>query len=182
MPDDIVLIGPVRAGKSTVGQLLAERLHVPQVSLDALREGYYREIGFDPDLARAYRASGGFLALYLYRSQFDAYTVERMLAEHQRCVFDFGAGIYESLESFRRVQRVLAPYPNVVLLLPSADIETTIRVLRERDSNPPSDITFDLLRHFLTHHTYYDLAKMTVYNQGKTPQETCEEIFQLTRR
>jgi hypothetical protein len=44
---EVVLIGPQRAGKSTIGGLLAARLGVPQVSLDMLRSGYYRELGFD---------------------------------------------------------------------------------------------------------------------------------------
>ena len=34
---DIVLLGPVRAGKSTVGRLLAQRLDLPQISIDEVR-------------------------------------------------------------------------------------------------------------------------------------------------
>jgi adenylate kinase family enzyme len=60
---DIVLIGPVRSGKSTVGRLLAERLGLPQVSLDSQRWQYYKEIGYDEDLAREIRARGGFPVL-----------------------------------------------------------------------------------------------------------------------
>ena len=37
MPSDIILIGPVRAGKSTLAQLLAEKLSWPHVALDELR-------------------------------------------------------------------------------------------------------------------------------------------------
>jgi ATPase subunit of ABC transporter with duplicated ATPase domains len=57
MPADIVLIGPVRAGKSTQGKLLAKRLGLPQVSLDEVRYGYYKEIGYDENhsLATFYR-------------------------------------------------------------------------------------------------------------------------------
>jgi shikimate kinase len=40
---EIVLIGPVRTGKSTLGRLLAERLFVPQVSLDEVRLKYYAD-------------------------------------------------------------------------------------------------------------------------------------------
>ena len=39
---DIILIGPVRTGKSTVGKLLARELRQPQVSLDDERRRYYR--------------------------------------------------------------------------------------------------------------------------------------------
>ncbi len=66
MHGDIVLIGPVRAGKTTLGKLLAERLGVPQVSFDDERWRYYKEIGYDVELAREIRQRGGFLALVLY--------------------------------------------------------------------------------------------------------------------
>ena len=93
--------------------------------------------------------------------------------------FDFGAGIYESQESFIRVKQALASYPNVFLVLPSRDLNESLQILRERDTQPPADLNFDFNRHFLKHHTYYDLAKFTVYTAGKTPEETCEEILRL---
>ena len=178
MRTEIVLIGPVRTGKSTLGRLLAEKLGLPQVSLDVLRGQYYQEIGFDPLLAKEIRQKGGFLAMMFYRELFAAHAVERLLAEHHDCVIDFGAGIYESDEMFARVQKALADYSNVVLVLPSPDIDESRRILAERDANPPADLTFDLNARFLRHHTYYDLARITVYTKGKTPEETCQEILE----
>lgn len=177
---EIILIGPVRAGKSTVGKLLADRLDLPQVSLDVVRWTYYAEIGYDPLLAQAYRQHGGFLALVLYWNLFAAYAIERLLTDYRRCVFDFGAGTYESHESLIRVQRALTPYRNVVLLLPSTDREESLRILAARDTSPPADLSFDFNRHFLHHSTYYALAKFTVYTAGRTPGETCDEILELT--
>ena len=131
MPKDIILIGPVRTGKSTVGKLLSEKLQLPQVSLDDLRWQYYQEIGYDPDIAQKIRATGGFVALVFYWKLFDAYAVERVLAEHQACVIDFGAGasMYESTEMFERVEKALASYPNIILLIPSADIDESVRAI-----------------------------------------------------
>lgn len=43
----IILIGPMSAGKSTIGKLLAEKLGIPQYSVDDVRWDYYREIGYD---------------------------------------------------------------------------------------------------------------------------------------
>lgn len=70
---DIVMIGPVRAGKSTVGRLLAQRFGVPQVFLDKERWRYYQEISYDEALAREIRTRGGFLPLVLYWNPFDPY-------------------------------------------------------------------------------------------------------------
>ena len=182
MRTEIVLIGPIRTGKSTLGKLLAGRLGLPQVSLDDLRYIYYQEIGFDPDFAREIRQKDGFLALVFYRELFGPYAVERILSEHHNCVIDFGAAIYESDEAFARVQKALADFQNVVLVLPSPDIEESLRILNERDPNPPADLKLDLNARFLRHHTYYDLARITIYNQGKTPEETCQEILERVNK
>jgi shikimate kinase len=178
--DDIVLIGPARAGKSTLGKLLAERLGRPRVSLDEQRWRYYKEIGYDEGLALEYRARGGLLALILYWNLFTPYAIERLLQEYRHAVIDFGAGVLESRESFERVQRALAGYRNVVLLLPSPDIGESLRILRQRDNHPPADLDFDFNAYALRHHTYYDLARVTIYTAGKTPEESCAEILRAT--
>lgn len=46
MKKDIILIGPVGAGKSTIGEMLSKKLGIPQCSLDFIRDKYYKEIGF----------------------------------------------------------------------------------------------------------------------------------------
>lgn len=178
---EIVLIGPVRTGKSTLGRLLAENLGLTQVSLDEVRLSYYKEIGYDEDFARQIRQREGFAAFMFYRDLFAAYPVERMFSDYHDCIFDFGAGIYESAEAFQRVQIALLPFKNVVLVLPSPDLERSLQVLAGRDANPPADVHIDLRRRFLTHHTYYDLAKFTVYTDGKTPEQTCQEILELLK-
>jgi dephospho-CoA kinase len=43
---DVVLIGPIAAGKSTLGTLLSAALGLPQCSMDDVRFRYYREIGY----------------------------------------------------------------------------------------------------------------------------------------
>lgn len=54
---------------------------------------------------------------------FEAYAVERMMADRPLAVIDFGAGhsVFEDETLFERVRVALEPFPNVVLLLPSAD-------------------------------------------------------------
>lgn len=180
-PADIILIGPVRTGKSTLARLLSSKLGWPQVSLDELRWDYYREIGYDDALSQTFRQHGGFLAMVLYWHLFDAYAIERVLSDHSGCVFDFGAGAgaSESLENFRRVQLALAPYPNVFLILPAFDMEESLQILKMRDVHPPIDLTFDLNRHFLRRGFYERLAKQTIFTKGRLPEETRDEILDL---
>lgn len=178
MFSDIILIGPVSTGKSTIGKLLAQRLGLPQCSMDEFRLTYYKEINYDEDLARQLREKEGFLGIYRYWKPFEAYAVERLLSEHSNCVIDFGAGhsVYEDEELFTKVQRILAPYNNVVLILPSPDLEESIQILNERNGGLVSH-EVDFNEHFVKHHSNHDLAKVTVYTKGKLPEETCNDIL-----
>ncbi|MEO1210539.1 MAG: shikimate kinase [Cyanobacteria bacterium J06638_20] len=180
MSSDIILIGPIGAGKSTVGSLLAIQLGIPQCSMDVYRWDYYNEIGYNAELAEHKRQTEGFWGIYQYWKPFEAYAVERLLSDHKNCVIDFGAGhsVYEDSSLFRRVQRVLAVYANVVLLLPSPNLDESIQILNERNQYMP-DGRFNVNEHFIRHPSNYDLATLTVYTQAKTPETTCDEILQL---
>ena len=52
MKSEIILIGPVGTGKSTLGELLSEQLGIPQCSIDDVRWDYYKEIGYDEEVAK----------------------------------------------------------------------------------------------------------------------------------
>jgi hypothetical protein len=176
---EIILIGPTKAGKSTLAVLLSQRLNQPHRSLDEERWRYMREIGYDEALAQAFRATGGFLAKALYWQLFNAYVVERFLAEHEHCVMHFGAGhsVCDSTEMLGRIERALAPYPNIVLILPSPDPDESIRVLNERLAAEEVHLNFDFSAHFVRHPSNYRLARHVVYTERKMPEETADEIL-----
>ncbi len=148
--------------------------------MDEYRWNYYREIGYDEELAKHKRETEGFWGIYQYWKPFEAHTVERFLSEHKDCVIDFGAGhsVYEDDFLFQRVQQILMPYANVILLLPAADLNESIQILNERNDYV-SDGKLNINEHFVRHPSNYELAKFTVYTKAKTPEETCNEILQL---
>ena len=180
MRNDVVLIGPIGAGKSTVAALLADALGVPRQSIDAFRSIYYSELGYDEAYADALRESEGMLGLYRYWKPFEAHAVERVLAEHSGCVFDFGAGhsVYEDPKLFARVRRALADVRFVVLLLPSPDPEASIRVLLDRLPLRAEGVA-ELNEHFVRHPSNARLATHTVYTEGKTPEDVRDELVAL---
>ena len=182
MSSDIILIGPIGVGKSTLGNLLADALDIPQCPMDQYRWDYYKEIGYDEEFARKLSEKIGFWALYMYWKEFECYAVERLLSEHSNCVIDFGAGhsVYEIGTHFSRVEKALQPYENVVLLLPSPDPDESVRILNERQGKKQPD-EMDINEHFIRHHSNRDLAKIVVYTDGKTPEETRDEILSLVK-
>lgn len=175
--DEIILIGPVGAGKSTIGALLATALGLPQVSLDDIRFDYFRELGYDEAFGRRLREEEGFPALVNYWKPFEAHAVERVVADHRDCVFDFGAGytVHEDPVLFERVRMALAPFRNVVLLLPDPEVATSQAIMESYDPYVARDREINL--HFLSHPSNKLLAKQVVYWRGLTPEQTRDKVL-----
>ncbi len=175
----IVLIGPPCAGKSTISSLLAVALGLPVYATDTgVAQPYYQALGYDDQLAQQLWAEQGFQGSERYGQQFGAAVIERLLTDYPQSILDFGAGLsmYEDTAHFAHAQQVLAPYPNVILLLPSPDLDESVQILKERPRGTIHGLDSNL--YLLQHHAYADLAKIVVYTQGKTPAATCAEILQ----
>ena len=172
MKKDIILIGPVGAGKSTIGKLLSEKLGFPQASLDDIRWEIYKESGYDFKLADEIMQREGFLGIYRYWKPFEAYSVKRILELYSGHIHDFGAGqsVYEDEELFKEVQNVLEPYSNIVLLLPSEDRERCLQILFERTQFEHNNL-------FINNPSNKKLVKIIVYTDGKNLKEITEEII-----
>jgi hypothetical protein len=158
-----------------MGKLLGRTLNLPQCAMDDVRWDYYREIGYDEQKERDIRENEGVEAVLHYWKPFEAHAVERLLAEHHDCVIDFGAGhtVFDDDILFARVETALKPFPNVVLLLPSPDLDESVRVLTKRRPDLPPGVN----EHFVRHHCNYDLAKIVVYTEGQKPKETRDCIL-----
>jgi shikimate kinase len=193
MHSSILLIGPLCAGKSTVGQLLAEKLGLPQCSLDALPLQCFIELGFEPQRVAVLSETEGWMAVYDYMLEFGVRAVERLLAEHSGHVIDFGApySIYRNEALLERVKKAFSPYPNVVLLLPSPDLDESTRILKARMARRGghteirrilrgvfAETGVDYEELYVKHHSNFRLAQIVVYTQAKTPEETRDEIIE----
>lgn len=180
------MIGPCGCGKSTLAKLLAEQLRIPNRSLDKLCWDYYKEIGYCPTSQKQTADQDGLPGAYGYLKPFEAHAVERLLAGHPTSVKDFGAGhsVYEDAVLFDRVSKLLVPYKNIVLVLPSNDLDAAVQILRERtlkEKNWDCVLNgFDFHQHFVRHHSNRTLAKFTVYTAGKSPEQTRDEILAMT--
>jgi hypothetical protein len=178
-----ILIGPTGAGKSTIGLLLADRLNLPSVSMDGIAEPYYNECNFGIAVFQQLRAEQGFLATHRQWEPVRVHAVERVMSACGRVVLDLGAGHthYENPVMVDRVKQAISSCPNVILLLPCADLDRSVRILKERCmSERGSDWVhdgYDFIAHWVKDSHNHELATMTIFTEGKTPIETCQEII-----
>jgi shikimate kinase len=175
--EPVILIGPMKAGKTTVGTLLAAQLECSFTSLDRLERRYAEALGFDALLADSIQAAQGDWAWYTYRRQFFAEVVVRFLADHASGVLELGGGhpILADEAQQARVDRTLAPFRHVVLLLPTPDIDASLGILKGRQK--PAYRDDDWNEKFLQDDRYFRLAKQVIYTEGQSPEATCDEIL-----
>jgi shikimate kinase len=184
---DIVLIGPIKAGKTTLGKLLAAKLGLRGASLDATGWRYYIDAGFDLGHCSKLRDTEGELSSYRYFEGYLFQAFERHLRESRGCVIDLGAGhsVYWDSADLDRAKALLAPYANVVHVLPSPDLDRSAAILRHRTREVPwlnrirEQNGLDLNEQFLRHRSNFELAKLTAYTEGKTPEATAAEILAM---
>lgn len=183
MNANIILIGPVGTGKSTQGKLIAKALDKRLVSLDRIAEDYYRANGFGESQFQNAKNEKGFLAAYRLWWPSLAYAARQVVMDYSDCVIDFGAGHshYEDELLYKGVKEALGGCQNIILLLPTEDLDRSVSLLKERTINQRNTDWiregYDFIEHWVKDNCNHDLATITVYTDGKTPEQTCAEIL-----
>ncbi len=188
MRKEVILIGPMGVGKTTLATLLSEKLQVQSIGLDEIRWYYYYKQGYSVAYAQALRQQKGFRkGLYAYWKPFEADSVVAMLADFQGCVFHFGAGqsVYEDPALFAKVQDALKDCAHVVLLVPAKDhcesLEYLVNRFKARGHTPDADMV-EMLKHFIEHPSNWTLAKHIVFIKDKSLEIICEEVLAITQQ
>jgi len=181
-PNQIILIGPIRAGKTTLGKLLAASLSCSFTSLDEYEQIYTQPVGYDPVIAEDLLSTQGLLKYYTYRRSFFDEAVVQFLASHPEGVLELGGGhpIVPDPDKQARIAAALRPYNRVILVIPTPDLHESVALLKTRQGLSINDQ--DLNELYIVDDTFYRLAKVVVYTESKAPQETCQEILDLLRR
>ncbi len=159
----IILIGPSGAGKSSVAEEISQITQMPRLCLDKITQDARRS-----GLRDQFESEDSFNN-YLIRT-----CVEKTLISGIPGVADFGAGhsVFENEETFGGIKEILSKFKNIVLLLPTPDIETSLEIMAKRSTG-----VYSTNEHFLRSHCNRDLATMVVYENGRTPREVAEGIL-----
>ncbi len=100
------------------------------------------------------------------------------MKEHTSGVLELGGGhpILPDIEKQARVNEALALFRNVVLILPNANLQTSLGILKQRQK--PEGLQPDLNELFLQDNRFLELAKFVVYTKDKSPSKVCQEIIE----
>lgn len=174
----IILIGPIGAGKTTVGELLSKKLSIPFYSLDLEEKQYTSPLGYDEDEYDRIKEEQGPFPAYDYARGFFDEAVVRFLAAHDEGVLDMGGGhpIVPDPEKQKRIKKALEPYKNIILLLPTPNLEESLGILYKRNEITEDIPDFNTL--YFKDRTFWDIAKSVVYTEGRTPEQSCAEIVE----
>ncbi len=180
----VVLIGPVAAGKSVVGELLAEALGRKFIELDEIAGDYYEEVGQSVDRLVERAQQVGFVIAHQWWQPARVQAVRRVVEQHAGEVISFGAGHshFEDRSFYDEVQ-CLVDQCFVVLLLPHSDTETAVSILRARClCERGRDYlygTVDFIRDWVLSEQNRALADVLVVTDGRNPAEVAETIAAL---
>lgn len=176
----IVLIGPIATGKTTLAKLLASQMGKSHVSLDDTRWIHYPEIGYSPEKAGAFIGRQDFMGLARYWHEFDLHNIQRTLEKHPLGVLDLGGGhtLFFEGEEASTLKTLLKPH-QVVLVLPSADLEESRQVLRDRihAQGEHPEVIYALNDLILGNPLNVELADLVLYTRGESPEESVQRIL-----
>jgi hypothetical protein len=172
---NLILIGPMGVGKSTVADWIHTLTGRNRVSLDDDRHPHFSRnlpgftgSGLSPQ-------NVPFMTAYRSWKPFEVTSVERHLGAVDNHVIDFGAGhsVYEDPAQFKRVVRAVAGH-HVALLMPDTDWERSRKFLIEQHPRANADF----INHVLDNPSNKQLADVIVGREAKSAKEVAIEVLE----
>ncbi|KAM0259139.1 hypothetical protein ACHAQJ_003511 [Trichoderma viride] len=183
--ESVILIGPEGSGKSTIGKIIAQNLAKGLYSLDRHRDELYAPYGYDKVFAEKIYEEKGLWAFYQHWKAFEYQAVSHILQnagkegdEFYGKILDFGAGhsVFENPEELAKIEALMEPYRNVILVMPCEDVEEAVKITETRRGHE-----LGLNKHFMAHPSNKRLAKHIIYTKDTTSEACAERVLQIIR-
>lgn len=185
---NIILIGPLGTGKSTIAEHLSIRTGLRNIPVDKLKWYYRLNNGYDLVKSRNILRTNGFSELINYaQSYFGPREIHEILNQFSGIV-DLGASDTHcnDMRSIKAINQYLEPYPNVFLIMPYQDEELSIQVLKKRliqrykDDRLKGPVLSSYLEkneEFVRSTQNHSVAKHVVYTNDRSFDKIAEEII-----
>jgi len=175
MNKTIVLTGPIGAGKSTLAGLLSEDLMWPVCTYDEIKDKYRYKIGLSREKALDINKNEGAYAMIQYMNEYKSQILEPIIRDHPNHIIDLGAGAhsFDEPHQIERAKNAFNLVDEVMLLMPSKDLEVNIRSL------PGFKENWEVNTYLIMHPTNNLFATKTIYTHGKSPDEILDDAKKL---
>ena len=172
MSDQVIILGPLNVGKSTLAKILAQKLDMPRCCLDDIQWAYLAETDFEHEKAKSLIRSD-LEEFRRYTNPYLVSVVQRAIHEHPSHIIDFGAGhtAFDESDHIELIKSILLPVTRVLLLMPSSDIDVCLSSLPGPADGMRMNPTF--IEHPLKH----ELANHVIYTLDKNPAEVADEAI-----
>lgn len=134
MRNEIILVGPICSGKTTIAKRLSRKLKIPHFNVDKVKNYFFHDLGYDNEAAESAYLKNGIKELYNYNKIFEFETIKKILSTYNNCIFDIGAGflLYEDENMQNEIFKILSAFSNKIMILPNPDIDKSIEILNLR--------------------------------------------------
>lgn len=185
--DSILLMGPLAAGKSSIGLELSKRLNLKNYPIDRLKWYYRFKNGYDLSRGTELLRSKGFKSLIEYTKQYFGIDEIKEILNNFKGILDLGATdtYCITLKEFAQLYLLFKPYKNSFLILPSEDDDKTEFILNQRllqryERHPFKEEVLDsylnMNKEFIKHSVLNVFANHIIYVNDRTIDQVCYEI------
>lgn len=175
MNKTIVLTGPIGVGKTTLAGLLGADLGLPVCTYDEIKDKYRCKIGLSREKALEINKNKGAYAMIQYMNEYKSQILEPIIRDHPNHIIDLGAGAhsFDEPHQIERARNAFNLVDEIVLLMPSKDLEVNIKSL------PGFKENWEVNTYLIMHPTNKLFSTKTVYTHGKTPEEVLRDTKKL---
>ena len=177
MNKTIVLTGPIGVGKSKLANTLGASLRLPVCTYDEIKDKYRYKIGLSREKALEINKNEGAYAMIQYMNEYKSQILKPIIKDHLHHIIDLGAGAhsFDEPHQIERARDAFKLVDEVVLLMPSEDLETNIKSL------PGFKENWEVNTYLIMHPTNKMFATKTIYTYKKTPEEVLHDTIQSLR-
>ena len=190
--NNIILIGPLATGKSTVAAKLSEITGLLNFPIDKLKWYYRFKNGYNLQTSTEILSNKGFEELIAYVEAFFGTNELKSILNEFEGIIDLGAtdSYCDTLQRMRELKRFFHDFPNIFLILPSKNKKKSKEILDQRLYKryekdplkaPVMESYMKMNEKFINSNYNRQIAKHVIYAADKSIETIAQEILKKSQ-